>query len=95
MKESKYTYLLNDEPITIDMKFFHFDEGEFEDNYLIMFKPFMVIVCEGKAVMLSHITYNTFNGRERWIEQITGKEIPPELISDKLKKRLAAEIMLD
>ena len=99
MKRRDFIYTINDQDIKVEMTVLHFDNNSNdEDNYLLLFRPHVVMVYNNKASMVSHVSIDIVNNEERWINQdgsTNVKEISEEDVDPKFRSRLYAEILLD
>ena len=97
MKKSEFTYSLNDQTITADMTIVHFDmedENDKNDNYLILFKPFIVMAYKNQVTMITSVSINLATNETKWTEQKTGKKLLANEVDPKLEKRIIAELLL-
>ena len=84
-----YIYKLNDQDIKIEMSIVCFDDN----RYLVILRPYMVMVYNGFATMVTHISID-FENDDKWIDQ-SSDEIDEKYIDPKIKKRIYAEVLLD
>ena len=99
MKRRDFIYTLNEQDIKVEMTIMHFDnDNDNEDNYLVLFRPHVVMVYNNQALMVSHVSIDIINNEERWINQDGSTrviEISAEDVDPKFRNRLYAEILLD
>ena len=91
IKKRDYIYKLNEHDITVEMKIVCFD-GE-EDHYLVIFRPYMLMVYNGVASMVTHVSID-IGESDKWLDS-SSEEIKKDHIDPKIKSRIYAEILLD